>query len=312
MDQAAEQVLSANVSRAHQVCRTLRRGLPLGGDHGPTIAVVEEAQSVLGNTGSSGSAPYVSWVKEGRKYDLGAVLITQQPGSIPQEILSQGDNWFIFHLLSAGDLGAAKRANAHFSDDMLSSLLNEPLPGHGVFWSSAGERSYPVPIRILLFEGLYHIADPKYDRKPIETYAFQLRTRFSDRLASAAEAAGSAPTAPEPRDGEAVATAGEHPVDFFSAMKEAAIQRVDAAGVVRAKVDGGGIPWRGVMAELEKALPHDVDEADQLAYQLVIPTLDRIFGAGGWHTEPRPSASKPGTTTKWVVRGPEGTPPATS
>ena len=65
----------------------------------PTIAVVEEAQSVLGSKG--GSRPYIEWVKEGRKYDLGAVLITQQPGSIAGEILSQGDNWFVFHLLSS-------------------------------------------------------------------------------------------------------------------------------------------------------------------------------------------------------------------
>ena len=68
----------------------------------PTIAVVEEAQSVL-NENAAGRGPYVSWVKEGRKYDLGALLITQQPGSIPVEILSQGDNWFIFHLLSSAD-----------------------------------------------------------------------------------------------------------------------------------------------------------------------------------------------------------------
>ncbi len=87
----------------------------------PTIAVVEEAQSVL-NEKASAATPYIEWVKEGRKYDLGALLITQQPGSIPVEILSQGDNWFIFHLLSAADLGAAKSANAHFSQDILSSL----------------------------------------------------------------------------------------------------------------------------------------------------------------------------------------------
>ena len=51
-------------------------------------------------------SPFVSWVKEGRKYGLGAVLVTQQPGSIPAELLSQGDNFFVFHLLSAGDLTA--------------------------------------------------------------------------------------------------------------------------------------------------------------------------------------------------------------
>ena len=43
----------------------------------PTIAVIEEAQSVLGSSGSSGEGPYVTWVKEGRKYDLGAVMITR-------------------------------------------------------------------------------------------------------------------------------------------------------------------------------------------------------------------------------------------
>jgi DNA helicase HerA-like ATPase len=117
----------------------------------PTIAVVEEAQSVL-NERSQASEPYVTWVKEGRKYDLGAVLITQQPGSIPAEILSQGDNWFLFHLLSASDLTTLRKANAHFSDDLLSALLNEPIPGQGVFWSSVGGKPYPVSIRALLFE----------------------------------------------------------------------------------------------------------------------------------------------------------------
>jgi uncharacterized protein len=71
----------------------------------PVIAVVEEAQSVLGATAAQGEGPFVAWVKEGRKYDLGAMLITQQPGSIPQEILSQGDNWFVFHLLPRGTCG---------------------------------------------------------------------------------------------------------------------------------------------------------------------------------------------------------------
>jgi len=62
----------------------------------PTIAVVEEAQSVLREKAAA-AEPYITWVKEGRKYDLGALLITQQPGSIPVEILSQGDNWLYQH-----------------------------------------------------------------------------------------------------------------------------------------------------------------------------------------------------------------------
>src|SRR5208283_1313637 len=58
----------------------------------PTIAVVEEAQSVLASSGNRDDGPFATWVKEGRKYDLGAFLITQQPGSIPAELVSQGDN----------------------------------------------------------------------------------------------------------------------------------------------------------------------------------------------------------------------------
>jgi DNA helicase HerA-like ATPase len=94
----------------------------------PCIAVVEEARSVPGaGTAATEDSPFVSWVKQGRKYGPGAVLVRQRPGSIPAELLSQGDNFFVFHLLSAGDLAAPKQANAHFSDDLLTTLLNDSL-----------------------------------------------------------------------------------------------------------------------------------------------------------------------------------------
>jgi hypothetical protein len=148
----------------------------------PIIAVVEEAQSVL-NENAPGAEPYIAWVKEGRKYDLGALLITQQPGSIPVEILSQGDNWFIFHLLSAADLISLKRANAHFSDDLLSSLLNEPIPGQGVFWSSVGGKPYPISLRVHSFEKMFSMRDPKYDQPAGNTYGQTLRnTRVCEGL----------------------------------------------------------------------------------------------------------------------------------
>jgi len=159
----------------------------------PTIAVIEEAQSVLGASGTSAEGPYVTWVKEGRKYDLGAVMITQQPGSITKEILSQGDNWFIFHLLSAGDLQAVRNANAHFSEDLLSALLNEPIQGHGVFWSSASGRPYPIPIRALSFEQQTALQDLSYSHGAVDTYAARLRQEFTDMLAAAARAAEAVP-----------------------------------------------------------------------------------------------------------------------
>ncbi len=167
----------------------------------PCIAVIEEAQAVLGAGGSGAGfgaedSPFVSWVKEGRKYGLGAVLVTQQPGSIPAELLSQGDNFFVFHLLSAGDLAALKRANAHFSDDLLATLLNEPLVGHGIFWSSAagtdrGARPYPLPIRVLSFEAENRILrDPAYNGDAVDCYASRLRATFRSALAAAGASTG--------------------------------------------------------------------------------------------------------------------------
>jgi len=146
----------------------------------PIIAVIEEAQSVL-NEKSSAAQPYICWVKEGRKYDLGALLITQQPGSLPSEILSQGDNWFVLHLLSATDLKTLQKANAYFSQDILCMLLNEPLPGHAVFWSSVDGKPYPVSLRVLSFEQAYSRLDPHYDRDAIPTFAATLRTNVCHR-----------------------------------------------------------------------------------------------------------------------------------
>lgn len=140
----------------------------------PIIVVIEEAQSVL-NEKSPAADPYICWVKEGRKYDLGALLITQQPGSLPPEILSQGDNWFVLHLLSATDLKTLQKANAYFSQDILCMLLNEPLPGHAVFWSSVGGKPYPVSLRVLSFEQAYRRLDPNYDQEAIPTFARTLR-----------------------------------------------------------------------------------------------------------------------------------------
>jgi hypothetical protein len=141
----------------------------------PVIAVIEEAQSVLaGNLGEDN--PFVEWTKEGRKYGLGSILVTQQPGALPPELVSQADNFFVFHLLSDGDLKGLKAANAHFSDDLLSSLLNEPIPGNGVVWSSASGRPYPISTRILDFARTYPVKLPDHDADETP-YAASLATR---------------------------------------------------------------------------------------------------------------------------------------
>ena len=60
----------------------------------PTIAVIEEAQSVLSKYASDSSLCIVD--KEGRKIWKGSILVTQQPGAISSKLLSQGDNFLHF------------------------------------------------------------------------------------------------------------------------------------------------------------------------------------------------------------------------
>lgn len=114
------------------------------------ITVIEEAQSVL-SSAMNDKSPFVRWAKEGRKYDLGSILITQQPGSIATELLSQGDNFFAFHLLSEHDLRALQGCNAHFSNDILASILNEPIKGNAYFWS-APDQPFVLATKIIDFE----------------------------------------------------------------------------------------------------------------------------------------------------------------
>lgn len=256
----------------------------------PTIAVVEEAQAVL-NENAAAAEPYISWVKEGRKYDLGALLITQQPGSIPVEILSQGDNWFIFHLLSAADLSAVKRANAHFSDDLLSSLLNEPIPGQGVFWSSVGGKPYPISLRALSFERLFPMRDRDYNKPAANTYANELRSIFLGAVQHSAVmqtgtaddvGVASSATANTGIEGDEA-----EPIDVMASIEQRAIDALRENHEMRSKLESEkGLPWYGLQHFLMDHLPEHLEDQRQFAYNLVPKAMVAVFGAqsAAWET----------------------------
>src|SRR6266511_3185276 len=253
----------------------------------PTIAVLEEAQAVL-NERATAAEPYITWVKEGRKYDLGALLITQQPGSIPIEILSQGDNWFIFHLLSGADLGNLRSANAHFSNDLLSALLNEPIPGQGVFWSSAGGKPYPLPFRALSFEKMYPPRDPEYSRAAAETYGRALREEFEDELREVGvpiASASSNSSGGEGDDGRAAVADGQLDiggdiaapgVDVVAAFEGKAIGTFRRNTELLDKLRSGGVAWGSLKAFFIANLPANLEDRDSIAYNLVPKALDEI------------------------------------
>lgn len=264
----------------------------------PTIVVVEEAQSVL-RDGHSASAPYIEWVKEGRKYDLGAVLITQQPGSIPNEILSQGDNWFLFHLLSAADLQKVRQANAHFSEDILSALLNEPIPGQGVFWSSVEGKPYPVPLRVLSFEAEHSAQDPSYGGASVATYAAALREKFARLGQPTSGVQGDGGAAPQP--GAEDDDAESEPPDPLHVLRERAVEALRNSREFINSMSRNGIPYGKVGGIIRDALPDELDDREAVAFRWVPDILDAVLGGRNkWNTERR--ETKAGKLVNFVFR----------
>jgi Helicase HerA, central domain len=281
----------------------------------PTIAVVEEAQSMLGGSGQREDGPFVAWVKEGRKYDLGAVLITQQPGSIPGELLSQGDNFFVFHLLAQGDLYALKRANAHFSDDLLSALLNEPLVGHGIFWSSAPgtdrhARPYPLSVRVLDFNKAHALRDPTYEGPALGNYAAALRRQLAEEVKKAKAAAAVTDAAvpdaavpdaavPDAAVTEQNASVNGDVTDVDATYRNAAINQLRSSTEFWANMRGGGTWWWRLGQMLKQFAPSEQAVGDRFTWslQLVPQALNELLGEGRWISESREYKGAP---KQWV------------
>jgi len=80
------------------------RFLPEGGRSRPLLFVLEEAHAYL-NAGNEGAASVAARriVKEGRKYGLGAMIVSQRPAEIDPTILSQCGTLFAMRLANTSD-----------------------------------------------------------------------------------------------------------------------------------------------------------------------------------------------------------------
>lgn len=118
----------------------------------PVIAVFEEAQNVLSKQAvETGESIFVRWAKEGRKFGLGLIYITQQPGAIAEEIVSQTDNFFVMHLLGKNDVDALIRANRHYGGVIAHFLVSETVVGNAYVYS-APYQPYVFPAHIWEFK----------------------------------------------------------------------------------------------------------------------------------------------------------------
>ncbi|MYH49025.1 MAG: DUF853 family protein [Gammaproteobacteria bacterium] len=102
------------------------RYLPEGGRQRPLLIVLEEAHAYLSAAGNNAAATSVRRVvKEGRKYGLGAMIVSQRPSELDSGILSQCGTLFAMRLANStdrSDVTAAASDNLQGLFDMLPSL----------------------------------------------------------------------------------------------------------------------------------------------------------------------------------------------
>lgn len=118
-----------------------------------TVIFVEEAQNVLSEEFVKSNAnPFVRVAKEGRKFGLGLVAITQRPSAISEEIRTQAENFFAFHMGNSDDIKALIKSNINYDGVIASFLQRETIPGNLYMVSS--DQAFALPVRVNEFESL--------------------------------------------------------------------------------------------------------------------------------------------------------------
>ncbi len=131
------------------------RNLPEGGRERPLFIVLEEAHAYLGRENAGAAAAAVRRIaKEGRKYGVGLMIVSQRPSEIDPTILSQCGTIFAMRLANDTDRGHITSA----ASDNLKGLF-EMLPvlrtGEAIIVGEA----VSLPVRAL-------VDPPARDRRP--------------------------------------------------------------------------------------------------------------------------------------------------
>ena len=118
-----------------------------------TVIFVEEAQNVLSDQLVKTDAnPFVRCAKEGRKFGLGMVAITQRPSAISEEIRTQAENFFSFYMGNSDDIKALVKSNVNYEGVISTFIQKETIPGN--LYMVTSDRAFVVPVRVLEFEKL--------------------------------------------------------------------------------------------------------------------------------------------------------------
>jgi DNA helicase HerA-like ATPase len=118
-----------------------------------TVICVEEAQNVISEEFVRTNAnPFVRTAKEGRKFKLGMIAITQRPSAIAEEIRSQAENFFTFYMGNSDDIKSLVRSNINYDGVISRFIQNESIAGN--LYMVSAKQSFALPVRVFEFEKL--------------------------------------------------------------------------------------------------------------------------------------------------------------
>ena len=118
--------------------------LPVGGRQQPLLIVIDEAHRFVPEGADTSAHRTLSMIaKEGRKYGVGLMLVSQRPSEIDSAVLSQSGSLIALRLTNASDRG---KVAATVPDDLggLVDLLPSLRTGEGVFLGEI----MPIPSRV--------------------------------------------------------------------------------------------------------------------------------------------------------------------
>lgn len=131
------------------------RNLPEGGRERPLLVVLEEAHAYLAKENSGSAAAAVRRIaKEGRKYGVGMMIVSQRPSEIDSTILSQCGTIFAMRLANDTDRGHITSA----ASDNLKGLF-EMLPVLRTGEAIVVGEAVSLPVRTLM-------SPPAKDKRP--------------------------------------------------------------------------------------------------------------------------------------------------
>ncbi|WP_196806962.1 ATP-binding protein [Rhodanobacter sp. OR87] len=131
------------------------RNLPEGGRERPLLIVLEEAHAYLSKDNSGSAALAVRRIaKEGRKYGVGMMIVSQRPSEIDSTILSQCGTIFAMRLSNDADRGHITSA----ASDNLKGLF-DMLPVLRTGEAIVVGEAVSLPVRTL-------VTPPPIDRRP--------------------------------------------------------------------------------------------------------------------------------------------------